>query len=47
MGRRFASAVARAVEREDLLYSEAYQLTGLYGGTFDKYVSRIADEGAR
>lgn len=46
VGRRFASAVARAVEREDLLYSEAYQLTDLYGRVFDKYVSRIADEGA-
>jgi len=45
VGRRFASAVVRAVRNHDLLYSEAFELTGLHGDTFDKYASRIADQG--
>jgi len=39
VGRRFASAVARAAKEGKLLYSEAYRLTGLYGKTFDRYAA--------
>jgi Zn-dependent peptidase ImmA (M78 family) len=41
VGRRFASAVLRAVIEGKLLYSEAYRLTGLYGSTFDNYVKYL------
>jgi Zn-dependent peptidase ImmA (M78 family) len=41
VGRRFASAVARAAIEGKLLYSEAYRLTELYGKTFDSYVNSI------
>lgn len=37
LGRRFAKAVMRAVRQGKLLYREAYELTGLYGQTFDRY----------
>ena len=37
VGKRFAYAVMRAAKEGRLLYREAYQLTGLYGNTFDKY----------
>jgi Zn-dependent peptidase ImmA (M78 family) len=37
VGKRFASAVSRAVKEGKLLYSEAYRLTGLYGKAFDSY----------
>ncbi|MGE5484149.1 MAG: ImmA/IrrE family metallo-endopeptidase [Ignavibacteriales bacterium] len=37
VGKRFASAVIQAAKEGSLLYSEAYQLTGLYGKTFDTY----------
>lgn len=37
IGRRFAEAVISAVRTGKLLYREAYELTGLYGSTFDKY----------
>lgn len=45
VGRRFASAVARAAKEGKLLYSEAYRLTGLYGKTFDRYVASLGIEG--
>ncbi|MCX7020889.1 MAG: ImmA/IrrE family metallo-endopeptidase [bacterium] len=41
VGRRFASTVIRATKEGKLLYSEAYQLTGLYGNTFESYASHI------
>ena len=37
VGRRFAEAVVRASREGRLLYSEAFQLTGLYGKSFDRY----------
>ncbi|MCL4458788.1 MAG: ImmA/IrrE family metallo-endopeptidase [Chloroflexi bacterium] len=37
LGRRFAEAVMRAVREGNLLYREAYELTGLYGQTFERY----------
>jgi len=45
VGRRFASAVIRAVENDELSYSEAFHLTGLHGRTFDGYASHIGDRG--
>lgn len=41
VGRPFARAVARAAKEGQLLYSEAYRLTGLYGKTFDRYVASL------
>lgn len=38
VSRRFAATVIRAAKEGKLLYSEAYELTGLYGKTFDRYV---------
>ncbi len=48
VGRRFAIEVANAAaEGGRLLYSEAYDLTGLYGITFHKYVNSIRTDGVR
>ncbi len=47
VGRRFANAVARAVKEGQLLYSEAFQLTGLYGKAFDRYVTVLDIGGPR
>jgi Zn-dependent peptidase ImmA (M78 family) len=41
VGRRFGSAVIRAAREGKLLYSEAYQLTGLYGETFERYAASL------
>lgn len=41
IGRRFAEAVVRAARESKLLYRDAYQLTGLYGDTFEKYAQKI------
>lgn len=41
VGRRFGQTVARAVKEGQLLYSEAYRLTGLYGKAFDRYVAAL------
>jgi len=41
VGRLFASTVVRATQEGKLLYSEAFQLTGLYGKTFDHYVNSL------
>lgn len=41
IGRRFGSAVVRAVREGRLLYREAYRLTGLSGKTFDQYAERL------
>ncbi|HOV61692.1 MAG TPA: ImmA/IrrE family metallo-endopeptidase [Candidatus Hydrogenedentes bacterium] len=40
LGRSFAMAVIHAVLEGDLLYREAYRLTGLYGKTFDCFLQR-------
>ncbi len=45
VGEKFATAVAIAVEEGKLLYSEAFRLTGLYGRTFDKYISYLKRRG--
>jgi len=45
VGRRFFSAVVRAVKEGELLYSEAYHLTGLYGKTFDSYATELKIRG--
>lgn len=42
VGKRFAATVARATYESKLLYSEAYHLTGLYGATFENYVSSFS-----
>ncbi len=41
LGRRFASAVVRAVKEGRLLYRDAFHLTGLSGETFDKYAQAL------
>jgi Zn-dependent peptidase ImmA (M78 family) len=41
IGRRFGEAVVRAVKEGRLLHREAYQLTGLYGRTFNAYAARL------
>lgn len=41
LGRRFAEAVFRSAKEGRLLYRDAYQLTGLYGATFDQYAKRF------
>jgi Zn-dependent peptidase ImmA (M78 family) len=47
VGRRFAATVVRAAQNQELLYSEAFELTGLYGQTFDEYACRLETEGIR
>ena len=46
LGRRFASLVVQAVREGRLLYSEAYDLTQLYGKTFEAYAQRVLSERA-
>lgn len=46
VGRRFAVEVANAAAEGRLLYSEAYDLTGLYGNTFRRYADLIGMGGA-
>jgi Zn-dependent peptidase ImmA (M78 family) len=41
VGRSFAEAVARAVKEGRLLYRDAFDLTGLRGATFDRYIARL------
>ena len=43
VGKRFGSAIVRAVKEGRLLYRDAYSLTGLKGETFDKLVQRFGD----
>jgi Zn-dependent peptidase ImmA (M78 family) len=45
VGKRFATTVFRAAKEGKLLYSEAYRLTGLYGKTFDNYISYLEGGG--
>lgn len=41
LGRRFAHAVVSAAKEGRLLYRDAYNLTGLYGQTFDRYAKNL------
>jgi len=41
LGRPFSEAIAHAVQDGRLLYHNAYQLTGLQGKTFDRFVGRL------
>lgn len=41
VGRTFAQAVVQAVREGRLLYRDAFELTGLYGATFDKYAGKL------
>ena len=45
IGRPFASAVGRATQSGRMLYRDAYNLTGLQGPTFDKYIQKVNREG--
>ncbi len=42
IGRRFALAIIEAAREGRLLYRDAYELTGLYGATFDRYAEELA-----
>jgi len=44
IGRRFAESVILATKEGSLLYSEAYQLTGLRGKTFNDFANSIGYE---
>ena len=46
VGRPFAAAVVQATREGNLLYSEAYRLTGLYGKTFEEYAAHIETGGS-
>lgn len=41
VGRRFSETVIRSAREGRLLYSEAFQLTGLYGKSFDRYAELL------
>lgn len=41
VGRRFATAVRQAAREGRLLYRDAYDLTGLYGKSFDRYIGDL------
>jgi Zn-dependent peptidase ImmA (M78 family) len=43
VGTRFAATVVRAVREGRLLYSEAYDLTGLHGKTFEKFAVSLGE----
>jgi Zn-dependent peptidase ImmA (M78 family) len=45
VGRRFGQAVVRASREGKLLYRDAYQLTGLSGGAFDRYAESLGAGG--
>jgi hypothetical protein len=45
LGRRFGEAVVTAVREGRLSYTEAYDLTRLYGDTFNKYAVRLRRTG--
>jgi Zn-dependent peptidase ImmA (M78 family) len=46
IGRRFARVVVNAAREGRLLYQDAYQLTGLYGKTFEQYAHSLINGGA-
>ena len=39
VGRSFAIHIRNAVNNRQLSYTEAYRLTGLYGKTYDKFMT--------
>ena len=41
VGQRFGEAVVQAVHQGRILYTEAYQLTGLHGDTFERFAKGI------
>ncbi|HKV98818.1 MAG TPA: ImmA/IrrE family metallo-endopeptidase [Vicinamibacterales bacterium] len=41
LGRRFSVAIVNAAREGRVTYREAYELTGLWGQTFDKYASKL------
>jgi len=41
IGRKFGTAVVSAAREGRLLYSEAYQLTGLFGNAFERFATRL------
>jgi Zn-dependent peptidase ImmA (M78 family) len=41
VGRRFAGAIVQAAREGRLLYRDAYDLTGLYGRSFDRYAENL------
>ena len=41
VGRKFATYVIRAALQGQLSFKDAYELTGLHGGTFQKYANRL------
>lgn len=45
IGRPFAAAANRATGGGRLLFRDAYNLTGLQGATFDKYIQKVNREG--
>ena len=45
LGRRFGQAVISAAQEGRLSYSDAYDLTRLYGETFDKYARHLRRSG--
>lgn len=47
LGRRFGRAVITAAQAGRLSYSDAYDLTRLYGKTFDKYADLLQQTGRR
>ncbi|MFA5416812.1 MAG: ImmA/IrrE family metallo-endopeptidase [Methanoregula sp.] len=47
VGHRFAMAVIRATREGRLLYRDAYNLTGLYGITFEKYAKSLGMGGSK
>jgi Zn-dependent peptidase ImmA (M78 family) len=47
LGQRFGHAVISAASEGRLSYSDAYDLTRLHGGTFDKYVQLLDQRGQR
>lgn len=47
VGEAFGAMVLTATKEDQLPYSEAYRLTGLYGLTFDKFAARLGGEGGR
>ena len=41
LGERFSHLVIEAVLSGDITYREAYRLTGIHGGTFDKFLKKV------
>jgi Zn-dependent peptidase ImmA (M78 family) len=46
IGRRFGEAVIRAAREGKLLYRDAYELTGVYGRTFEQYAQSLIHGGS-